>query len=199
VSILGIGNDVNPTTGGGSGGVVGTTIIGSNLSVTRANSAVILGRMSQITNTFGTSYSNLVVVTNSNQNITLAENGDLTAPGAAFKPGGGTWTATSDQRLKSNVETANLDLCYDIVSNIALKRFEWNEIVPGNDRHAMGFIAQEVESVFPKAVIRSQRYGIDDCASLDSWQIIMSLFGAVKRLQADNEDLKARVAALEGT
>ena len=75
---------------------------------------------------------------------------------SAGKPSTNTWTIVSDERIKEDIELADLDICYEAVKNIPLKRFKWkNEVyteeqVP--DRHKLGWIAQDVESVFPKAV-----------------------------------------------
>jgi hypothetical protein len=75
---------------------------------------------------------------------------------SAGKPSTNTWTIVSDERIKEDIELADLDICYEAVKNIPLKRFKWKdevyteEQVP--DRHKLGWIAQDVESVFPKAV-----------------------------------------------
>jgi len=75
---------------------------------------------------------------------------------SAGKPSTNTWTIVSDERIKEDIELADLDICYDAIKNIPLKRFKWKdevyteEQVP--DRHKLGWIAQDVETVFPKAV-----------------------------------------------
>jgi hypothetical protein len=189
-SVFGIGNEVNPASTGNGGGIVGACLIGSNISATRANNSVIIGINANVTDVGGNA-QNTVFIVNNGFAMKLLGNGAFVVPGSASKPGGGTWAATSDQRLKSNIVVANLARCADIVNKIDLKRFEWAPLVPGYDRTQLGFIAQEVETVFPKAVTRSQGYGLDDCASLDSWQMIMALFGAVKKLQNEVAELSA--------
>jgi len=82
---------------------------------------------------------------------------------SAGKPSTNTWTIVSDERIKENIELADLDLCYDAVKNIPLKRFKWRDEVYSEeqvaDRHKLGWIAQDVESVYPKAVnIHEFRY-----------------------------------------
>jgi hypothetical protein len=83
---------------------------------------------------------------------------------SAGKPSTNTWTVVSDERIKDDIELADLDICYDAIKNIPLKRFKWKdevyteEQVP--DRHKIGWIAQDVEAVFPKAVrINEFKYG----------------------------------------
>jgi hypothetical protein len=83
---------------------------------------------------------------------------------SAAKPSTNTWTIVSDERIKEDIEPANLDTCLEIVKNLPLKRFKWkDEVYPTDmvdDRHKIGWIAQDVESVFPKAVHTKEfRYG----------------------------------------
>ena len=105
---------------------------------------------------------------------------------SAAKPSTNTWTISSDARLKENIETANLDICYDIVKNVPLRRYRWKDEVYSNeqvkDRSQLGFIADEVEKYFPKSVGKINAHGLDDCKSLNNDQMIFMLFGTVKRL-----------------
>jgi hypothetical protein len=76
---------------------------------------------------------------------------------SAGKPGvGGLWTVVSDERIKSNIVPANLDRCYEIVKSVPLKHFGF---APGvytddqiQDKHNLGWIAQDVQKVFKNAV-----------------------------------------------
>jgi len=76
---------------------------------------------------------------------------------SAGKPGvGGLWTVVSDERIKTDIIPANLDRCYDIVKSVPLKHFGF---APGvytddqiNDKHSLGWIAQDVQKFFSKAV-----------------------------------------------
>lgn len=105
---------------------------------------------------------------------------------SAGKPSSTLWTVTSDERLKTNITQANLDICYDNVKNLPLKRYTWRdeiyteEEVP--DRSKLGWIAQDVEQVIPKAVEQKDMHGYSDCRSLNADQIIASLYGAVQKL-----------------
>ena len=75
---------------------------------------------------------------------------------SAGKPSTNTWTIVSDERIKEEIELADLDLCYQAVKNIPLKRFKWKDEVytaeQVTDRRKLGWIAQDVEAIFPKAV-----------------------------------------------
>jgi hypothetical protein len=94
-----------------------------------------------------------------------------------------TWTTGSDEALKTNIELADLDRCVDIVSKLDLKYFKWE--IPSDDGHSLGWIAQEVEHFFPKAVLVSEAHGIPDFKNLDSDQIIKVMWGALKKLRSD--------------
>lgn len=75
---------------------------------------------------------------------------------SAAKPSTNTWTITSDSRLKSDIQIADLNRCYEIVKSLPLKRFKWKDNVytteQVNDRAKLGWIAQDVEPFFKKAV-----------------------------------------------
>jgi hypothetical protein len=75
---------------------------------------------------------------------------------SAKKPSTNTWTIASDQRLKTNITNADNDRCYEIVKQVPLKRYTWKGEVYSQeqvkDRSKLGWIAQDVEAVFPKAV-----------------------------------------------
>jgi hypothetical protein len=103
-----------------------------------------------------------------------------------------TWITGSDSRIKTDIESANLQTCYETVKSVDLKYFKWNfpeGIVP-DDKHSLGFIAQEVKEVFPNAVSESNSYGYSDFLSLNTDQILKALFGAVKYLAAKVEVLE---------
>jgi len=110
---------------------------------------------------------------------------------SAAKPSTSSWTVSSDERLKTNITTANLDICYDNVKNLPLKRYTWkdsiytSEEVP--DRSKLGWIAQDVEQFIPKAVEQKDIHGYSDCRTLNTDQIIASLYGAVQKLMNEVE------------
>lgn len=109
-----------------------------------------------------------------------------------------TWLVDSDERVKENIEDADLDLCYNNVKNMNLKRFKWREeFYPEvTDRNSVGFIAQEVEQVFPKSVLKADEevnnQFISDFRSLDADQIYKSMYGGLQKCILKLEDLKNR-------
>lgn len=137
---------------------------------------------------------------------------------SAAKPTTNTWTISSDQRVKLNIQDADLDILYNVSKNLKLKYFEWDpryfpEI---SDRHSIGFIAQEVAQYYPKAVdVKPQTFKIPkegpvpegevpyteetipDFNYLNTDQLMKCLWGTVQKLIQDKEALEARVAALE--
>ncbi len=72
--------------------------------------------------------------------------------GSAFKPGGGSWTAISDRRLKHNIQPLTGSL--DKLMGLRGVSFEYNDPkrVGACDGTMMGFIAQDVEPIFPRWV-----------------------------------------------
>ena len=90
--------------------------------------------------------------TNQTRRLSLAANGDLVVSAGAFKPGGGSWAASSDARLKTNVQP--LDHPLDRLLQLRGVSFEY--LRPDDGMHPAGrhdgFIAQEVQRVFPEWV-----------------------------------------------
>jgi alpha-tubulin suppressor-like RCC1 family protein len=98
-----------------------------------------------------------------------------------------TWTTGSDRRIKSDIQSANLARCVDIVDSLDLKYFKWDiPGVPGpTDSHSLGWIAQDVKQFFPNSVRQTQDYGFDDFHNLDSDQLIKTMYGALKKMCED--------------
>jgi hypothetical protein len=77
--------------------------------------------------------------------------------------------------------------------NLDLKRFTWNDGETARDRTQLGFIAQEVEEILPKAVVTREFANISDCKLLDTSQIMMTMYGALKRCISRIDELEAIV------
>jgi hypothetical protein len=108
-----------------------------------------------------------------------------------------TWTTGSDQRIKTDIQSANLQTCYDTIKSIDLKYFKWNFPVESNvsvdDKHSLGFIAQDVKAVFPNAVFESNSYGFTDFLSLNTDQILKAMYGALRQTMSDKESLETQL------
>ena len=85
------------------------------------------------------------------------------------------------------------------MKNIELRRFEWDpQYMPDvTDKQVVGFVADEVEVYYPKAVSKSEENGFNDFRSLDIDQIYKTMYGCVKKLMNDKEILEDKVATLE--
>jgi hypothetical protein len=134
-----------------------------------------------------------IVFPGSNQ---LQLSGDLAAKSVSS-----TWNIGSDQRIKTDIQTADIDRCYSIIKNLDLKYYaytqEFMDTTSNVDRHRLGWIAQEVEAVFPKAVTVSDQYGLTDFKSLNTDQIYAAMYGSVKKLQNMLDGFIARISSLE--
>jgi hypothetical protein len=103
----------------------------------------------------------------------------------------------SDARLKENVRNATEGL--EVINALRPVRFDWKAGF-GNDRkNQLGFIAQEVETVFPDAVSEWSKTDGETEAykTVGPGAIIPVLVKAIQEQQALINDLRARVAALE--
>ncbi|NTB05785.1 tail fiber domain-containing protein [Agrobacterium tumefaciens] len=108
--------------------------------------------------------------------------------GHALKPGGGTWNALSDRRLK------DLDGTYThgLKQIVALEpvRFHYkknNAMRQPSDREFVGLIAQDVLPHFPEAVLKEK----DGYYRLDTTPISFAMINAVKELKSENDQLRA--------
>ena len=96
---------------------------------------------------------------------------------------------TSDYRQKKNIKPLENGL--ERLSKLKPVKFDWKE----NDSSAEGFIAHEVQEIFPDAI-----YGVKDGEKpqgMDYGRITPLLVKAIQELKADNDSLKARIETLE--
>ena len=113
------------------------------------------------------------------------------------------WSVLSDRRIKENIVKASYEKCLENVKNIELYNFNFKDnYVNTNDRHQLGFIAQEVQQVYPKAVefsrmIMNLEEKIDDLLTLNTTQIDYTLYGAVKCLIKKLENIKIKMEQIK--
>ena len=96
----------------------------------------------------------------------------------------------SDPRLKENIQDANLEQCYAVVESLPLRRFKYIDpylsTFQQKDTHRLGFIATELETIFPKSITYTQINDIPGYEStfrmIDTQQIEMAHIGATKVL-----------------
>jgi hypothetical protein len=137
---------------------------------------------------------------------------------SAAKPTSATWTVSSDQRLKQDITLADTQRCMEIIKAVPLKRYTWRPEVyteaQVKDRSKLGWIAQDVEQVFPKAVgqqrfVYDQQWSttetgstlvsekvLEDCRDLNVDQMYAVMYGAISRLIEEKEAMREELAAL---
>ena len=123
------------------------------------------------------------------------------ADGSIANSTGSVGTLVSDARLKENVVLANGKL--DDLMKLEVKNFN---LVGNNEKH-IGFIAQEMEEVFPSLVSTkdmreynddgSLRSGFEDQKGLKTGMDFAILVKAIQELKIENDSLKSRLAVLE--
>jgi hypothetical protein len=125
---------------------------------------------------------------------------DFVTNGQAYKPGGGSWTAFSDARLKEDIRPYTRGLAELRALRPVRYRYK-KEYWAASDRHFTGLIAQEVQDVVPEMVhpYKFQAIGdkLLDVLAVDPSDLTYMLINAVKELDAENQQLKARLAAVE--
>lgn len=204
----GVGNDlINsaafPHTGSGGGaynydGVTHGGKGGSGIVIIRIKNTMpyIFNPLNPYKNLWKYNYSNSNIfyygsagINNSSPDYNLHINGNMYVSATAYTGSSQTsWVTPSDKRIKENIVKASYDKCLQNVKNIELYKFNFknNAIVKSNDFNQLGFIAQEVQSLYPKAVevnmIKDTTGEILDLLTLNTTQINYTLYGAVKKL-----------------
>jgi hypothetical protein len=191
--------------GGGSGGAGGGQTSG------RGGSGIVIIRYRRITGVQGYNIGNyngdfkIVSSSYSSSTSTDIDFMRITKDGASiFNPTGTPmWSTMSDRRVKDNIERASYDKCYDNIKKMDLYRFsyikELNNI--NKDLMQLGYIAQEVKDIFPKAVstqeFHNENLSISDMLSIDISQINYTFYGAVKKLIEIDNNKEMRIKMIE--
>jgi hypothetical protein len=135
-----------------------------------------------------------------NPEYSLDVRGFIFASGGGYtQTGSENWVVQSDRRIKENIVKASYEKCLDNVKKIELYNFNFKDnCVNTNDKNQLGFIAQEVQEVYPKAVevgrmTLDNNQGINDLLTLNTTQIKYTLYGAVKNLIERVENIESRV------
>ena len=117
---------------------------------------------------------------------------DLDVAGVATKPGGGSWTMSSDAVLKQNIRPLTNSL--ETLLKLRGVEFEWKEParMGGLSGPQRGLVAQEVETVIPEWVST----GTDGLKQLTVRGFEALAVEAIRELVAQVEELRARVKEL---
>ena len=121
----------------------------------------------------------------------------FTSVGGYTQSGTENWIIQSDSRIKENIVKASYEKCLDNIKKIELYNFNFKEnYVNTNDRNQLGFIAQEVREVYPKAVMVKPDGRIEELLTVNTTQIKYTLYGAVRSLIEKVERIEERVDKL---
>ena len=109
---------------------------------------------------------------------------------SAGKPTSSTWTISSDERVKTNIQPVSLDKCYEIIENLPLKEFEYKE-------KYFPQLKEEERKVKKNKHTFTMEDGeeevIEDFRSLDMDQMNKYLIGAVQKLMRRVDELEKRL------
>ena len=137
-------------------------------------------------------------MTNNQNRMLIDTNGSIKRTGGSTST---SFDAGSDRRIKEDIVDADINLCYENVKRLKLKYYKWSdqyiEFNQQEDKHVLGWIAQEVEEIFPKSVSKSNQYGFSDFRSLNIDTINRSLYGCVTKIIQDKEALEVSNALLQ--
>ena len=138
----------------------------------------------------------MVILKNGNVGInTSVPNYPLEVVGSAAKPGGGTWTAISDKRLKQNVNAYTDGL--DAVLAIEPITYHYNK-ASGLDtkKEYVGVMAQDLKEVAPYMVGTFQK-DEQEYFNVDNSAMVYMLINAVKEQQQQIEQQQLQILELK--
>jgi hypothetical protein len=115
--------------------------------------------------------------------------------GNAYKTEGGTaWATSSDIRLKDVL--GNYEKGLNEIISLQPVRYIYKKDNPrkiDSSTEQVGFVAQDVQKIFPEAVTEAE----DGYLDFNIHSINIALVNAVKELKAENDELKARLEKIE--
>ena len=120
--------------------------------------------------------------------------------------GSGAWQISSDRRLKERIEDLPPDEGLSAVMQLRPVTFHWRDVKrDGAQGVQIGFIAQEIEQVFP-SIVREGAVGtvhlgngkteeISGTKTVAYDALVVPLVKAVQELKADNDNLRLELKA----
>jgi len=144
------------------------------------------------------------IFNNGSGTTSLNVEGNIAIGSQGYKPGGGSWAASSDERLKKNIVPISGAL--EKITQLQGVSFDWkNPQEHGNDARLQGgFIAQDVQRIFPNWVQQIDPNGADkDLIPRGEKSLSLSLpfefdaliVEAIKEQQTQINDLKLQLTA----
>ena len=157
----------------------GFALNGYGIATNRSYESTIISCDGIRTNNMFISKSNGLIGTNYKNLLELDQD-------RAFKPLTTTWNTVSDQRVKENIEDADINQCYSDIQQLQLRRFNFTNSFTNSvdiyDEKRLGFIAQEIETIIPKVVNKVNYMGIEDFHTINIDQVDYAHFGATQQL-----------------
>jgi len=149
------------------------------------------------------------VVRSNNSQLDFAD--ELIA-GPYVNRGAGSWTSSSDERLKQNISEISQTTAYDHVKTARAVQYNW-KYGSNTSQDYIGFIAQDWETNYPEIVTTEDEgvHGVDDPKGIRYTETVPVLMAALKEaitkieaLETENAtqattiaDFETRIAALE--
>jgi len=175
--------------------LVGTTSANGRLTVSSASSDAVV---STFANTSGSPYGLLTDFTSDPNNATnygyrfrLTNNTNIYT---IFS--NGTTSARSDERFKKDIETTRDGYAEDL-AKLRVVKYRWHNAEESSPKE-LGFIAQEVEAVFPNMISTEMNDDGIDVKSIKTSVFIPMLVKAIQELKAELDTVKTELAALKG-
>lgn len=225
---IAIGYDAN-STGHGSIAIGGSVNTATHYAVAIGSNARVVGSESVAVGRGAVAYRNYSIAIGYNANTgsatvetPLVQLGDNSRT-FVLRLGNGVNTSnegSSDPRVKEDIELADTARCLTDVMRLPVNRYKYKDFV-GNDRdvHRTGWLATDVEAVFPKNVIEyDENYPVldengerqyDEDGNLVTFtmenvkhicmqEALPTLWAAVQELAKRNAQLEERIMELEG-
>ena len=118
--------------------------------------------------------------------------------GDAFKPGGGSWSSTSDERVKKDITNYTKGLTEILAIQPVNYKYNGKAGLP-EEKQQVGVIAQDVQAVFPNAVVTYKALFDEndteetELLAFNPSELTFTLINAVKELKAEIELLKQQI------
>lgn len=129
------------------------------------------------------------------------DNGSAFVAAGNISSNGGTtsYNASSDYRMKENISPMVNAL--DKISLLNPVTYDWKDEFAGTNKNGQGFIAHELQEIFPDAVT-GEKDAVDEEGNpiyqgIDTSFLVATLTAAIQEQQAIITDLKARIEVLE--
>ena len=122
------------------------------------------------------------------------------AIGDARKPSGTLWINPSDHRIKTNIINADSEKIVSELSSVRLVQYKWKELYRQthhlSSEPTIGFISQEIESIYASSIHYSEESGFVDFRTLDADQLFKAKFGLTQYLLKRASTLQSRIDML---